>query len=147
MRVKWVKKEHLVDVLDIEQLKLIEKAFTDIDSKNQLLQSLSATVDNYEKEIASKQTEIKDLIIQMKDICSDFNYAKEIDLSMKILIHTTFEYFKKLKSFDIVEPIHFFEIEFILLFLLTHQIITIFRIKRDYNFILFYNLRCLRHSN
>ncbi|ETO07021.1 hypothetical protein RFI_30371 [Reticulomyxa filosa] len=117
MRVKWVKKEQLVDVLDMEQLKLIEKASTDIDSKNQLLQSLNATVDKYEKEIASKQTEIKDLIIQMKDICSDFNYAKEIDLSMKILqerieaeqvkkntelvglIHITLEYFKTLKSF------------------------------------------------
>jgi len=117
MKVKWVKKEIEMNVIDQEQAKLIDNALTNIAAKEQALDSLKQKLTDYENTIASKQREIRDLIVQMRQICSDFNYAKEIDLSMKVLkerieveqtrknntvvglINATFEYFKQLKAF------------------------------------------------
>jgi len=85
LKVKWVKKEEETSVLDEEQVKLIERASTDIGAKEKLLKSLRDSVNKCQKEIAAKQKEITELIRQMKKICSGFNYAKEIDLSITIL--------------------------------------------------------------
>jgi len=99
LRTMWVKVENEIDVLDKEQNELVERASKDIAAKEQLLNSLKISVDSCEKQITNKRVEIRRLINQMKSICSEFNYAKEIDLSIT-LVEQQIEYQQSQKNDD-----------------------------------------------
>jgi len=85
LRAKWVKNEEEKDMLDPKQQKLIELAAADIAKKGELKQSLTESIKKCEEEITAQKGKIQTLITQLRTICSNFNYVKEIDLNIEML--------------------------------------------------------------
>ncbi|ETN99902.1 hypothetical protein RFI_37565, partial [Reticulomyxa filosa] len=77
----------------------------DIAAKEELIKSLQTKLEDNEKEILEKQAQIKNLISDMKNICSDFNYSKEIELSI-MLLEEKIELEQGRKNFDVVAAIN-----------------------------------------
>jgi len=104
LRVMWVKEEKETSVIDENQATLIRQLSADINNKQILLNSLQNSLQKMETSIKSKQSEISNLINQMRAICSDFNYEKEIDLSIRLL-EAKIEYEQAIHNHDAVSSL------------------------------------------
>jgi len=88
MKVKRVEKEIEVNIIDPDTAKLIAEAQNDLTAKEKALNNLKTNVTSYEETIEEQKKMINVVISNMREICTDFNYAKEIDLSIEIIKET-----------------------------------------------------------
>jgi len=84
-RTLWKKVEEEYDCIDDYIASTIEKLSNGMFDKQNAVNDAKIKIEQLEQDIQNTRSKIQNLMNNMKQICSDFNYEKEIDLSISIL--------------------------------------------------------------
>ena len=85
LRSVWVLETEIIELMDEKVIKQLEKNTEVKDTKVALIKGMEAKTKFIEKEISNLTEDLKQAIKKVKEVCSEFNYEKELELSVNIL--------------------------------------------------------------
>jgi len=85
LRTKYVKSRKQVPKIDPNIQNAIQQSQNDSDAKEKAKNSIDAELKKLDQELASHHQKINDIITKMRQVCSRFDYMKEIDASINVL--------------------------------------------------------------
>jgi len=89
LKIKWKTVEEEYEILDHDVLEAINAITIDINNKQNAIQIIEKCIKDLEEDIKKAKQNIQKLIKNLKNICSCFNYEKQLDLSINMLKERT----------------------------------------------------------